>query len=83
MPFLDDFEDRFFPMPRGSRCEQIPNGDDCVTVLADHFPHIALPQAKQKQSLLRCVDFGQNHLIGVIDEIPDDEIEKFLHGAGP
>ncbi len=78
--FLYDLQHRPLPVARRGGAEQIANGDDGLSVLADHFPDITLAELELEDGFLRALELREDHVIGEIDELAQHEIKKFLHG---
>jgi len=59
--------------------KQIANRDDRLPMLPDYFPDIALPQTELEKRFFGSVMPGQDHLLGIVDEVAQHEIEELLH----
>jgi hypothetical protein len=64
----------------GSRTsEQSTNRMNRLTIAANYPPNIALAQLQFENGRFTAGNFREHHLIGILDELPNDELEKFFH----
>ena len=76
---LYDFESGPLRMARGGTGKQ---GADCVnglTIATNYPPDIALAQLQFEDGRFTAGNFREHHLIGIFDQLSNDELEKFLH----
>src|SRR5687767_13439807 len=51
-------------------------------MFADNFADIAFAETQSKDGFSGSIDLREDHLIGIIDELSQHEIEKLLHRVG-
>ena len=76
---LDDLERGALIMARGGAGEQCANRLNGLTVAANDPADIALAQLQAKDSRSARWNFRDDHLIGKLDQLADDELEKLFH----
>jgi len=77
---LHDFERGALAVTRsrtGKKCANRLNG---LTISADDAPNIALSELNFKNRHAPVWNFREHHLVRIIDELANDELEKFFHG---
>jgi hypothetical protein len=66
-------------MARGGAGEQRPNSVDGLPAAANHAANVALSKLKSKNGCSAARNFREHHVIGIFDQLPNDELEKFSH----
>jgi len=66
-------------MARGRAGEQRSNSVDGLTAAANHAAHVALPKLKFENGCSAARNFREHHVVGIFDQLPKDELEKFSH----
>ena len=74
-----NFERGALPMTRGGAGEQRPNSLNGLTAAANHPADIALSKLKSKNGCSAARNFREHHVVGIFDQLPNDELEKFSH----
>jgi len=76
---LDNFDSGPLAMPGSGTGKQGTDGMDGLTIAANDPPDIALTQLNFEDGRLAAGNFREHHLIGILDYLSNDELEKFLH----
>jgi len=76
-----DLEKSSLAVARGRACEQRANGMDSLASSANHTPDIAAPKLQFEDSCSAAWNFGQYHIVRKLNQLPDDELEKFSHAS--
>ena len=76
-----NFERGTLPMTRGGAGEQRPNSLNGLTAAANHPADIAAPKLQFEDSCSAAWNFGQYHIVRKLNQLPDDELEKFSHAS--
>jgi hypothetical protein len=76
---LHNFERGALPMTRGGAGEQCPNCVDGLPTAANHAADIALSKLKSKNGCSATRNFREHHVVGIFDQLPNDELKKFSH----
>jgi hypothetical protein len=64
----------------GSRArEQRPDRVDGLSAAANHAADIALSELKSESGCSAARNFREHHVVGICDQLPNDELEKFSH----
>jgi hypothetical protein len=66
-------------MARGGAGEQRPNSVDGLPAAADHAANVALAKLKFENGCSAARNFREHHVVGIFDQLPNDELEKFSH----
>jgi hypothetical protein len=66
-------------MTRGGASKQRPNCVDGLSAAANHAADIALSKLNFKNGCSAARNFREHHVVGIFDQLPDDELEKFSH----
>ena len=66
-------------MTRGGAGEQRPNSLNGLTAAANHTANIALSKLKSKNGCSAARNFREHYVVGIFDQLPNDELEKFSH----
>ena len=66
-------------MPRSRAGEQCANGVNRLAVPANNPAHVASPKLQSEKRRFAARNFREHHLIGIFDQLPNDELEKFSH----
>jgi hypothetical protein len=66
-------------MARGGAGEQRPNCMNGLPAAANHAADIALSKLKVENGCSAARNFREHHVIGIFDQLPNDELEKFSH----
>jgi hypothetical protein len=66
-------------MARGGAGEQRSNSMDGLPAAPNHAADIALPKLKSKNGCSAARNFREHHVVGIFDQLPNDELEKFSH----
>ena len=77
---LIDLQHRPLPVARSRRTQQVADGVDGLAVFADYPADVALPELEFENDLPGVFKPRQYHLIGELDKLADDKLEKFFHG---
>jgi hypothetical protein len=77
---LDDLQENLAPRSRCCRVQEISNGGDRLPVAPDHLPDIRFPHLDFENQLMTLLDFCHQHFFRCFDKLPDDKLEKGLHG---
>jgi hypothetical protein len=75
-----NFERGALAMARGGAGEQRPNSVDGLPAAPDHAADIALSKLKFENIRPAARNFREHHVVGIFDQLPNDELEKFSHG---
>ena len=78
---LYDFESGSLTVARGRTGEQ---GANCVNRLAiapNDATDVALSKLQFEDRCFSAGDFREHHLVGIFDQVSNDKLEKFFHGA--
>ena len=78
---LYDFESGPLTVARGRTGE---HGANCVNRLAiapNDAADVALPKLQFEDRCFSAGDFREHHLVGIFDQVSNDKLEKFFHGA--
>jgi hypothetical protein len=76
-----DLEDSPLAVTRCRACEQCANGMDSLAGSANHTADIAAPKLQLEDSCSAAWNFGQHHIVRKLNQLPDDELEKFSHAS--
>jgi len=76
-----DLENSPLAVTRGRACEQRSNGMNRLASSPNHAADIAVPQLQFEDSCSAAWNFGQYHIVGKLNQLPDDELEKFSHAS--
>ena len=76
---LDNFESGPLAMSGSGTGKQRADGMDRLTIAANDPPDIALAQLNFEDGRLAAGNFREHHLIGILDYLSNDELEKFFH----
>src|SRR5713101_5735096 len=83
---LDDLEGGPLAVTRHGAIQHRANGMNRLPVATDDAADVALAQLHFKDRHLAGWNFGQHHVVGKFDQLPNDEFEKLFHvdsgGAG-
>jgi hypothetical protein len=74
-----NFERGALAMARGGAGEQRSNSVDGLPAAANHAADIALPKLKFENGCSAARNFREHHVVGIFDQLPNDELEKFSH----
>lgn len=66
-------------MARGGAGEQRPNSLDGLPAPSDHAADITLSKLKFENGCSATRNFREHHVVGIFDQLPNDELEKFSH----
>jgi hypothetical protein len=66
-------------MARGRAGEQRPNCVDGLPAAANHAAYIALSKLKSKNGCSAAWNFRKHHVVGIFDQLPNNELKKFSH----
>ena len=78
---LYDFESGSLTVARGRTGEQ---GANCVNRLAiapNDATDVALSKLQFEDRCFSAGDFREHHLVGIFDQVSNEKLEKFFHGA--
>jgi hypothetical protein len=64
---------------RGGAGEQRPDGVDRLPAAADHAADVALAKLKLENGCSATRNFREHHVVGIFDQLPNDELKKFSH----
>jgi hypothetical protein len=78
---LDDFERRPLAMPRSGTSEQGTNRVNGLAIAANYPTDVALPKLQFEDRGFAAGNFREHHLIGIFDQLSNDELKKFFHVA--
>jgi hypothetical protein len=76
---LDNFDSGPLAMSGSGTGKQGTDGMNGLTIAANDPPDIALTQLNFEDGRLAAGNFREHHLIGILDYLSNDELEKFLH----
>ena len=76
---LDDFESGALAVTSGGTGEQRANGLNGLAVTTNHSADIALSQLEFENDGFATGNLGKHHLVGKLDQLTDDKLEKFFH----
>ena len=76
---LDDLERRAMSVPRRGAGEQSADRLNRLPVATDDPADVALPHHEPKHRRVRLRAFRDDHFVGKLDQITDDEFEKLFH----
>ena len=78
---LDNFDSGPLAMSGSGTGKQGTDGMDGLTIAANDPPDIALTQLNFEDGRLAAGNFREHHLIGIFDQLSNDELKKFFHVA--
>jgi hypothetical protein len=78
---LHDFERGPLAMPRGGTSEQGTDRVNGLAIAANDPADVALPKLQFKGRGFSAGNFREHHLIGIFDQLSNDELKKFFHVA--
>lgn len=78
---LHDLQRRPLAVTRRGAGQQGADGLNRLAIAANDPPNIALPQLHPENRRLPAGQLVQHHLIGKLDELANDELEKLFHGT--
>lgn len=76
---FDDLQLRALAMTGGGGIEQIADRRNRVPMLADDFSDIGLAHPQPEDNFPRLFQTSDDHLVRIINQLPNDELEEFLH----
>src|SRR6266849_4180523 len=76
---LDDLEGGPLTVTRRGTIQHRANGMNRLPVPTDDAADIALTQLHFENGHLAARNFGQHHVVGKFDQLPNDEFEKLFH----
>jgi hypothetical protein len=76
-----DLENSPLAVTRSRACEQRANGLNRLASSPNHTADIAAPQLQFEDSCSAAWNFGQYHIVGKLNQLPYDELEKFSHAS--
>lgn len=76
---FDNFERRALAVARGRTGEKCTNCLNGLAIAPDNATDVALPQLDPEDRHSPVWNFGEHHLVRIIDQFPNDELEKFFH----
>src|SRR5438128_11377667 len=76
---FDDLECRALTVARSRAVEHRANRVNCLPVATDDAADVALAQLHFEDRHLAARNFGQHHIVREFHELPNDELEEFLH----
>ena len=68
-------------MPRGGTSEQGTNRVNGLAIAANDPADVTLAKLQFEDRGFSAGNFREHHLIGIFDQLPNDELEKFFHVA--
>jgi hypothetical protein len=68
-------------MPRGGTSEQGTNRVNGLAIAANDPADVALPKLQFEDRGFSAGNFPEHHLIGIFDQLSNDELKKFFHVA--
>jgi hypothetical protein len=74
-----NFERGALAMARSGAGEQRPNSVNGLPTAANHAADIALSKLKFENGCSAARNFGEHHVIGIFNQLPNDELKKFSH----
>lgn len=66
-------------MACGGTGEQRSNSVDGLPAAANHAANVALAKLKFENGRSAAGNFREYHVVGIFDQLPNDELEKFSH----
>ena len=76
-----DLENSPLAVTRGRTREQRTNSLDSLAASTNHTADIAAPKLQFEDSCSAAWNFGQYHIVRKLNQLPDDELEKFSHAS--
>ena len=76
---LDNLEGDALAVPGRGGAQEIADGIDGMAMLSNDLANIGLAELKAKSDFFWRLEPGQHHLIGKLDQLPDDVFEKLFH----
>src|SRR6476661_9835170 len=77
---FDDLERGPLPVARGGAGEQGADGLDRLAIAANDAADVGLAQLHPEDRRFSRRDLRKHHLIGELDQLTNDELEKLFHG---
>src|SRR4051812_41464285 len=77
---LHDLERGPLPVARGGAGEQRADGLNGLAIAANDAADVGLPQLHPEDSRFSRGDLRKHHLIGELDQLANNELEKLFHG---
>jgi hypothetical protein len=74
-----NFERGALAMARGGAGKQRSDSVDGLPAAANHAANVALAQLKFENGCSAARNFREHHVVGIFDQLPNDELEKFSH----
>jgi hypothetical protein len=74
-----NFERGALAMARSGAGEQRPNSVNGLPTAANHAADIALSKLKFENGCSAARNFREHHVIGIFNQLPNDELKKFSH----
>jgi len=66
-------------MARGGADKQRSDSVDGLPATANHAADIALAKLKFENGCSAARNFREHHVVGIFNQLPNDELEKFSH----
>jgi hypothetical protein len=66
-------------MARGGADKQRSDSVDGLPAAPNHAADIALPKLKFENGCSAARNFREHHVVGIFNQLPNDELEKFSH----
>jgi len=76
-----DLENSPLAVTRGRAREQRANGLDSLASSTNHTADIAAPKLQFEDSCSATWNFCQYYIVRKLNQLPDDELEKFSHAS--
>jgi hypothetical protein len=76
---LYDFEYCALAVACSRARQQCTNSVNGLTGPTNHTAHVSAPKLQFKDNCSAARNFGEHHVIGELDQLPNDELEKFSH----
>src|ERR1041385_2457406 len=77
-----NFQDCSLTVARGRTGEQCANSLDGLAAPANHTTNISSSKLQLKNGRPAVWNFCQHHIVRKLNQLPNDELKKFPHGAG-
>ena len=74
-----NFERGTLAVARGGAGEQCSNSVDGLPAAANHATNVALAKLKFENGCSAARNFREHHVVGIFDQLSNDELEKFSH----
>jgi hypothetical protein len=80
---LHDLEYRLISRARSGCGQEVAHRGDSVAIPADHFANVRTPHVDFEDQLAPLLHSGHQHLIGCVNQLPNNKLEETFHVTLP